>query len=362
MSEKASVKLSTKSWHYKLIKFILGSAAPTPWNMHNLCPYFWLLIFSMLAFPFVAPFKGLFRVFSYLLDGLASFLESSLLVPIAKNWEDSLTDMDIFQLIIWEKELNKYYESTHKKTGGVSQTEFTESWWERKYGEKLKDVNKGEYSPKFVEWYERMKSEHAALKIEEELRRMEALRKKEAQQEKIYSFQRGLDNVAKKIGDEFRSWKSIIKWTKRVVGLIITSIGLAATFFIVNFLSRGLLWLVGAWSWEVFFIVIFSLIATALFIGFIFVMDLFGKYLKAKGRKLWAVNILYYLFLAIALPFKWIFYNFLWKIVLVNLWYLLRRGAIGFKDGFIGFLGIFGEYFGASYTDYCPGIDWEEEK
>jgi hypothetical protein len=32
--------------------------------------------------------------------------------------------------------------------------------------------------------------------------------------------------------------------------------------------------------------------------------------------------------------------------------------AVGLVKGIGSSSGIFGEYFGASYSDYCPGIEW----
>ncbi len=73
--EKAAVKLSTRSWHYKLVKFILGSAAPTPTNMHNLCPYFWLLVFSILITPIWGPLKLIARGFANIIATVGEFVD-----------------------------------------------------------------------------------------------------------------------------------------------------------------------------------------------------------------------------------------------------------------------------------------------
>ena len=52
------VKLSTKSWHYRLMKWFLGDATPTPSNTFNFCRYFWVLMFVLLIMlPLVTPFK-----------------------------------------------------------------------------------------------------------------------------------------------------------------------------------------------------------------------------------------------------------------------------------------------------------------
>ena len=52
------MRVSLKSWHYRLIKYVLADNAPTPKTMQNGCPYFWLLIFSLFASPFVFVVKA----------------------------------------------------------------------------------------------------------------------------------------------------------------------------------------------------------------------------------------------------------------------------------------------------------------
>ena len=53
-SEKPKLmRVSMKSWHYRLVKYVLRSNAPTPKTMQNGCPYFWLLLFSIFVVIFV---------------------------------------------------------------------------------------------------------------------------------------------------------------------------------------------------------------------------------------------------------------------------------------------------------------------
>jgi len=75
MEEKATVLLSTKSWHYRFMKLVLGKVAPTPENMHNLCPYFWLLVFSLLVCIVVLPIKGIIKVLLWFEVGYNTLLD-----------------------------------------------------------------------------------------------------------------------------------------------------------------------------------------------------------------------------------------------------------------------------------------------
>jgi hypothetical protein len=359
MNEKTSVKFSTKSWHYKLIKFILGSAAPTPYNMFNLCPYFWLLIFSILVSPIVAPIKGFINLVKLLLDGISRFAEGFVYAPIADSWEENLTDLDAYELLLWEKEMNKYFCKIHGKDN-INRTEFVYDWWEKKYGKYPKNED-GDYIEEYDNWIKEMRNQLYAASVVKSERQAAISQQKAEKKKKAESVNRAIDIIFSRIGREISSWKNIIKWTKRAVGLVITTIGLVATFFIVNFASRGILWLIDNWDWYVLLLVIISFASVAAVIGIIKLGEIILAYIRSRGRSSWPVNAAYYIFLGIFMPVKWIFYNFLWQIIIVNLWYIIKRGAIGFWDGLLGSLGIFGEYFGASYTDYCPGIDWEED-
>jgi hypothetical protein len=357
MSEKASVKLSTKSWHFKLVKFILGSAAPTPHNMHNLCPYFWLLVFSLLVTPVVAPVKGFFKLVFFVLDKVANLMDKFLIIPAATSWEEKLTDLDVFYIYNWDQELNKLYKMAHKEEN-LDRRNFVHTWWEKKFGKPSLEKS-GRESSEFAKWIVSQYEAAKKLEVEDAKRRIE--QKKPKYEEKMSSFRNNLDGVFTKISKTVSSWKDIIKWTKRVVGLIVTSIGLVLTFFVVSYMGRAILWLIERWDWSLFLHILLVLVCAAVAIGILIALVAFGTYCKERGMKLWYVKVSYYLSLVIVIPVKIIFYRLIWQLILVNLWFLVKRGAQGAWKSLLGFLGIFGEYFGASYTDYCPGIEWDKD-
>ena len=134
--EKAAVKLSTRSWHYKLIRFILGSAAPTPQNMHNLCPYFWLLVFSILVSPVVAPIKLIIKGIFWFLEGLVTLIEKSWVIPACESYETNLSDLDLYQIMKWDMKLKKLYASYNKIDNDFSSNrkEAAYKMWEKRYG------------------------------------------------------------------------------------------------------------------------------------------------------------------------------------------------------------------------------------
>jgi hypothetical protein len=196
----------------------------------------------------------------------------------------------------------------------------------------------------------------------------------------------GFKNLFASIGKVFRSlkpttdWKVLIKRTKRVVGAIITLIVLALTYFVVNFVAFDIIVAVD-WSianWEVYLIILCIAAAAGILylIGVVFgswIQNVINKY--QRGRKLWyvepfvwlwyaikyvALGIFYVLVYVIWIPVKFIFYTFLLNIILVNVGLFLWKVMKAFANGIVNSTGIFGEYFGASYSDYCPGIEWKD--
>ena len=176
------------------------------------------------------------------------------------------------------------------------------------------------------------------------------------------SFSRNLEKWYDNFISNFRSWQSLILWTKRFVGLVITLIGLTITFFIVNFAGSGALWLVDNWVWSTFYSMLITIGIISLLICLAVAMVFWVDHIKENGLRLWYARMIYYpIYYVIYIPGKFFFYDFLFLAVGVNVVYFAISSARLIWNGLLGFLGIFGEYFGASYSDYCPGIEWSKE-
>ena len=72
-------------------------------------------------------------------------------------------------------------------------------------------------------------------------------------------------------------------------------------------------------------------------------------------------------FLILYLPLRFVFKTIIWNIIYYVLykflWGTIIVGiAVGFKEGFTEFGGIFGDYMDASYSDYCPMINWDKKE
>jgi hypothetical protein len=379
------VKLSKNSWHYKLIKWFLGDAAPTPSNTFNFCRYFWIFMFCLLIMtPIVGPFKVLYHVIVFILDktlgALAEMMEDGLR-DWAKNIDESKA-YDIWWDGYWSNIPKKYKNCKNKD-------EVLAIWAKENFNMDWDDL---EDRDKLVEELKKVREERQALKDEAWNRKMEA--EKLAQQREA-ARKELLAKINNKLGfigrgwDRFASWVSkladfdystIITIAKRTFGVIISTIFLVAAYFIVNFLTQGLLifggLIVGSWK-EI--LIIFGILIAVFIVSVIiyyivlFIRNWFEEVIDTYkgGDSIWYIQALYWVIVA---PLYYLIYKPLYWIVMVPLNFIFNHiiyqlicmkwivpFAIWVWKGIIGFTGIFGEYFGASYGDYCPGIEWEEE-
>jgi len=334
--------------------------------MHNLCPYFWLLVFSLLVCIVVLPIKGIIKVLLWFEVGYNTLLDK-IFIPVATSWEEKLTDLDVYQIYSNDKQINKLYKKYFEVEDYYRGPEnFVYKWFEKTHGKKVytKDVkdlhyyNRSQfYTREFFDWQAKCGKELSDLKDEKRLNELEKTQ-----------FEESLSDIRSNAGDWFdrianivSSWKNIIRWTKRVVGLLVTSVGLAVTYVVVNFIGRGVLLLIENWNWGVFLNISIFMGVCAALIGLYYLARVLVIFIANKGLDDWYIKIAYYALLVVYWPLKIVFYYFFWQLLLVNLWYLVKGGARIIWGSLLGFLGIFGEYFGASYTDYCPGIEWEEK-
>jgi hypothetical protein len=390
--------VSKNSWHYKLLKYVLKDNAPTPKDMQNGCPYFWLLIFSVIVLPFVLLFKTIKWVI-LLIPRLIFFA----LEQLVNTWIAELDDETAYDI-----EYNYYSKTkmpiTTKMFLDYSNKNFFNLFLEQKYSSISKDdpnykQKLEEIKNKWDIWneaqYEKEKFERQ-LKIEEEdkirKKRDEYLRKRREAEAKWEARMKPIKDSFNNIGIWFTKTFTvergrvniIVKRTKQFVGLIITLVTLFLTFIAVNYMSLALMvaadWCIS--NWYVF--------ATILLIGFFLAIyyllyvlyvlitswgqNVVNKY--KKGKKIWyiepfiylvwypikylAMSIAYGVVYIILIPIKFIFYTLLFNWFLKPIGLFIAKIVVNFVKSIVSSSGIFGEYFGASYSDYCPGIEWTD--
>jgi hypothetical protein len=406
------MRVSMKSWHYRLIKFVLRNNAPTPKTMQNGCPYFWLLVFSLGVCPFLILWKGFVFLILLLPKMFIWFLEKAF-DAYMKSLDDAAA-YDYYQSGQYGSTgrnmpltVKTFFKLTDKNSYD-DRDEFMDYFLFEKYNlSSEKDPEeykrrKDELNNKWLVWREEIRKRNEEREkgdfIERKKRRTKQLewkRKQEIRQAKwdalTKPYRDGINDITKSIHRMFifKTKKvkfdrnTIIRTTKQIVGAIITLILLAVTYFVVNGIAYGLIsaadWCIYHWEYFAGFVVGCILFAI-IYVLYIFitgwVQNIVNKY--KGGKKVWYVEpiiymvyypvkyivllIIYGLFYIIWQPIKFICYTFLFKIIIapisvfigIKIWRLLCAIGHGLKNS----TGVFGEYFSASYTDYCPGLEW----
>ena len=409
--------VSKKSWHYKLIKFVLKDNAPTPKTMQNGCPYFWLLIFSILILPFLFLGKAIVWLLLLIPKGYIQFLEF-----LSSSWFSKLDANEALDYL-HNRALKiplptKLYINHNKK---YKYTSFDHDFMTYFILEKYnidRDKNSLEFLEKqkeiennWREWRKEINKVNAEKRIKEieienkrSAKHIKYLQKKAIEDAKwnarIEPIVEGLNKILNSIGSIFSSirnqfktnpnnWKNIIKRTKQFVGAIITLFLLILTYYFVNslvFVITFLIdFLIAQWLY-VAFIGIIGVLAGLIYIMVLFftgwAQNIVNKY--RKGKRVWYIEpfkllciyIIFYpikyivivigyaLLFIIWKPIELIFYRIFWNLILfpVGKWLgnKIGRCVVSLYNALISSTGIFGEYVGSSYTEYCPGLEFQD--
>jgi hypothetical protein len=374
------MRVSMKSWHYRLVKYVLGSNAPTPKTMQNGCPYFWLLIFSVLVVPFKVIGEVIYSLIMLfpriLIWSLEKFINSWLLsieeeevyeyyyrgnlkLPTTAKFYLKNKDTDILNYFLLEKYGLEYGTNQKEYLGKRKELELKWNAWSTQINAKKRE----DYQKRLLK--------------QREIERKEAIKK-----EKWDARMKPINNALNKLIDFFvdaftfdLDWKNIIRRTKQFVGGLITLFFLTASFFIVNLIAHLLTividWSATNWLLYVYVLAGLSIVGIAYLIGF-FIIG-FGQKIVNKyktGKKVWYVEPLIWLYYPIKYVALGIAYSFLYILIKPAIWFAMKiivplalavwRGLCAIGRGIYGSTGIFGEYFSASYTDYCPGLEWAD--
>lgn len=394
------MRVSKNSWHYGLLKYVLRDSTPTPKDMQNGCPYFWLLIFSGIALPFLLIFKAIkwvvllipkliFFILEQLVNSWIAGLDDEAAYELHQNGKygktklpmtaklfinnhDSMSGYDLFDLFLEQK-----YKLLDKNDPDYAEkrNEIRDKWlaWEEKQSKIRDEQNELDYKRDYA--IRKRRAEHAKMRREAEERweaRMKPIKEGFAEFgvwfTKTFTVKRGRVNM-------------IVKRTKQFVGAIVTLVVLVATYFVVNYISLGLIvivdTLIAAWQ------VLLVLLAIAIACGIVYLLyvlisswgqNVVNEY--NRGKKVWYIEPIIYLVwypvkyfvMAIAFlvvyviwtPIRFIGYIVLFKYFLKPIGIFIGNLVVSLVKGIGSSSGIFGEYFGASYSDYCPGIEWTD--
>lgn len=329
------IKITSNCWHYRLIKYIWDI---DPKMFMNLCPYFWLTIASLFVVPFVWLYRKTVSFFRKIDEYIVDYLDN----VFNKDVENYIKQLKPEHII----ELDKYgYSESYcdvkipyfiaKKH---SYTFVINKWKEIN---KVKDLS--EFGDKWKEFKEKKDSERFSI-----------------ERKKAIEVQKKNDKLKK----DKEKLNKVIKNTKHFTGFIITALLSFVFFFVVKLFVYAFV----CATELIMNNLVVTVGAIAIILGIVIGLIIVGLYCKRVENivdritckqhvsvKEWIIATPALIFLSVLyVIFYWIIYLFLWK-------WIIYATYKGLKNALFTFTGIFGEYFGASYSDYCPGIEWDED-
>lgn len=375
-SKPSLMIVDMKSWHYKLMKYVLDDSCPTPKTMQNGCPYFWLLLFSIVVVPFVVIGSGIKFMLNEIVEATDGYIQRNV-DSFLKNLETVDEFYDVYDNKVNRPFLVKKYYKNHygedlmekyiKIKHGVEPTDTSytkiRTDIKRKYNDYLMNLSKKREEAQ----NEARKRRHAeTVRIE---------RRKEVFDNFFNPINKWFNGIFLAISDaihKMKELKNIIRITKNFFGAIITLILLGMSYIfssLIIYVIIGVIDLIyNNWETTLIVLMFFGIVVAAgviIKLTQIWTSNIVAKY--RRGKKVWYAELLINIFYkpirligigvvaavkhVIVLPIIFIFYTFLYRFVLIS----------SFKI-FIGTLkgstGILGEYMGASFTDFCPGLGW----
>ncbi|MCK9575527.1 MAG: hypothetical protein WC979_02160 [Candidatus Pacearchaeota archaeon] len=385
MEEKVKlISLNEKQWHYKLIKFVFGNSLPDPRSLKNLCPYFWVTIASMILVVPVLPFK----LIGMLIRGTKTAWRKSKEAAVSR-WIKTLSLAEAFDLYY-----GNWYEDEVIKRPKFAKENYSDSYMLGEWAE-ANDLKRDdpEYREKLAAMFEKIKIEREELKKQKNsaynlirAAKQERERKRDERREKIQTKLNAVGDIFKPIGKslkdtftfEVKNFNQVVKLTKQFVGLVVTIAVAIGLSYLGQLLTWGVLSLVSVWNGAAVLAVLITVgkilgygIAGGLPVGLLLysiralIIKAVNQWEKKGNVPLYAKPFLWFGHGVIAIwdyvlfpVIYFIFVTLIWKIICLSLvWGIVK----GLGVALIKFTGIFGEYFGSSYTDMCPGVSWGDD-
>ena len=340
MKEKL-ISMNEHCWHYKLIKFVWNFE---PKEFKNLCPYFWLTIASLFVLPFVCIWKCVKFVGNKIL-GIFSYLSSKLI-----NWLDAqeysrklvqLSQTDIYYLKHKDESDNDLINRAGELLHFTLLKRYFKTHPNLLSDVKVDECKEDDFAVQLDKMFENLQLYKKKLQKKEET--------KEEARKRMKRRMNRIAEIAKNIG--------IFIYLCGLVSLIFVFVNIFTDFF-VYILHFSVDW-ENFWSSLIKVFAIFGLSATIAILIIAFA-NYGEEWRKQKNKNIFKriLVILWYPFYIIIgkLLMEYIVIDFFCKFLIYTiLWGIIKGIGTGFNE----FGGIFADYFNASYSDYCPGINWE---
>ena len=376
------IKMKTNGWHFKVQKYVFKNVmAANPSSFKNLCPYFWMLIMALL----IAPFKGVIDLLKYPFIMFGKALLKALETSV-DDWFANLTDDEAYRLSTHYSYLApKNVQEFMDKNGGRDNIDIFNAWCERKFGYGSKELKKRKDGG-YLEFLERSKKKREVLRVKriarDDARVVKKVAKKARAQRTINRFDKMADWADKHLSNmvsairnffSFKTPEQIIRWAKRIVGLIITLIISGLLYFVINAIVFVVILIVQSWSNDVAIEWVMYLGLGIGIIGIIIGIALTGAWIndliEQDKENPWFIKVPIFIFYMIWNPLRfigiYIFYIPFYFIFVTAIYRFIGISIIGgffmsFWNVFSSAGNIFSQYLGSSYNDFCPGIEWEE--
>lgn len=344
------IELNPNSLFMQLNRFVLGRFAPNPEMIVNYCPYFWLTIASFILLPVV----GLVKLTARLI--LLIFI-----LPLEKLFFESIEKeaKNRTRLLFSDGDLPWY-------VNDCRYFKFRDEWIEKEA------KRRGMTCEQILEEIRKKREDLDILK-----RRKEESKKKMSWKMPNFEFPKKLadyidgsiSNFMEKIRDTIAAQKMLIKFAQRFVGLLITAVFGVITYFLMNLLSRGILWSINIWGWpKILEGILYILASIAIICILVLVIWVLGRLFYWLEKVIPSDNFVFRaLKVGIVVPLYYLFVVFIWKLIIVSfIWIIILKFLVGGSvlfiiNGIVGIGPLFKKYFGQEYTGLCPGIKWVEK-
>lgn len=343
MEQRSEISLSPNSWHAKLIGWVFGFQ---PSDFRNLCPYFWLLVASMILFFIVTPFKLVGKLFVKIVDTLDDLL-SKRVDKAFDRFIENLEKGEVYSLLgDTDSKINQspgFYRKSElvRKNLQIKLLRVTRGKdWMSKLRDEVTQKYKGDNQWKY--WSKYLDDEANSI----ELKMAAAEKRRQKIQVKAISRKETIAEITEITKSSVKGFGSIgVMFAAYGVSFILTDI---LTFALTrSFGDYMVLLKVLGGTAGVFILIVYG----------VWCEDEIKEWFKYRSSKTWFE----WAFLVPVLPLagvvwvlKVVFFDFLCEFILKGIFEGLLQGAVEYG-------GIFTEYFNASYSDYCPGIKWEKE-
>lgn len=364
--------IRTSSWQWKLNTRVFGRKIMDPVEMNNMCLYAWLTVAAVfLAIPFALGYYLVIKPFNYLEKIADEYVNNYMDTWVENAPEEQLYDVfenrfvydnsrvvKRFPKKFMRKDTYKLWKILMKKKGFNSDNEAMEYFIEIQ--EKRNKLIKKRR--------ERIKITNAKREASEIKREKAISRSLDILEMAFLPFRKLWGWLVKSF--TFNSTDRIVKVTKRFIGMLITLLMLTGLYYVVQLFVLIVVAIFEAWNGPVVleFMINFGtwvLITTAFIASMVYLgkrIEMLAENYRNGNKLTWHGNFFMWLWKVVSgffiytfwIPGRFIFEIFLWKFVAVS---LIWGAIVSFGNIFRATTGIFGEYFGKGFNDYCPGIE-----